>query len=295
MRTIRPYKFLLLACTVSTLLLTQVLLLHAQTNPPANLLPMPQIAPQLSPPTLDPSGVLDNDLIFNNLLAPPPLPSLEDDVTDGARRQEAPGRGVQQMTTTTAMGATLLPSGAVCNDFNQKENWIAPTTNMFTNWYAGWAPFAIDQGLYQAEHMIFAMEQVVGPGQHYGDNQFAAKIASNQPYAGGFGSPMITVPPAAAVTVSVKYLIWDHDHRGLDYDWASMGIKPDATGPTAEYVNGYARGTWRELTHSLKVGQSGKIMVLLQGSSPAALNSNIYFDDVKIMVNGQYLANCLYE
>lgn len=295
MRTIRPCKSLLFICIVSILLLTKAPFLHAQVNPPTGLQPTPQIAPQLSPPILGPSVVLDNDLIFNNLLVPPPLPSLENDVTDGGRKQEAPGRGVQQIATTTSIGATLLSSGAVCNDFNQKENWIAPAANIFTNWYAGWAPFAINQGLYQGDRMVFTMEQMVGPGQHYGNNQFAAKIASNQPYAGGFGSPMITVPPEAAVTVSVKYLIWDHDHRGLDYDWASMGIKPDAEGPTAEYVNGYVRGTWRELTHSLQAGHSGKIMVLLQGSSPAALNSNIYFDDVKIIVNGQFLANCLYE
>jgi len=295
MRTIRSYKSLLLTCIISALLLIKLPTLHAEENPPADPLPTPQIEPHLGPPAPDPSGTLNNDLIFNNLLAPPPLSSLEDDVTDGGRKQEAPGRGVQQRETTVALGATLRSSGIVCNDFNEENKWIASASNMFLNRYAGWAPFAVDHGLYQAKRMIFTMERVVGPGQRYGANQLAAKMASNQPYAGGFGSPLIAVPPEAEVTISVKYLIWDHDHRGLDYDWASLGIKPDAEGPDAVYVNGYVRGAWRELRHSLKAGPSGKIMVLLQGSSPAALNSNIYFDDVQIMVNGQYLTDCLYD
>ncbi|MEZ4734500.1 MAG: hypothetical protein R3E79_46005 [Caldilineaceae bacterium] len=289
MRTLRAYKALLLTFIISALLLVKLPTLHAEENPPADPLPAPQIEPHLGPPALD------NDLIFNNLLAPPPLSSLEDDVTDGGRKQEAPGRGVQQSATMVAVGATLLSSGIVCNDFNQENNWVASALNMRSNRYAGWMPFAVDHGLYQAKPVLFTMEQVVGPGQHYGTNQLAAKIASNQPYAGGFGSPLIKVPPEAEVTVSVKYLIWDHDHRGLDYDWASLGVKPDAEGAAAVYVNGYVRGVWRELSYSLKAGPSGKMMVLLQGSSPAAVNSNIYFDDVQILVNGQYLADCLYE
>lgn len=38
-----------------------------------------------------------------------------------------------------------------------------------------------------------------------------------------------------------------------------------------------------------------KIMVLIQGQSPAAVNSNIYFDNVKIWVDGVALKNCTLE
>jgi hypothetical protein len=74
--------------------------------------------------------------------------------------------------------------------------------------------------------------------------------------------------------------------------WASMGIKPDAAGEGASYVNGYVRGEWAQLEHTVWAGKSGYIMVLLQGHSPGALNSNIYFDDVRITVDGEAIAKC---
>jgi len=260
-----------------------------------HLPPVGQIGPRLSPPAIPHTSVLNNDTIYNNLLTPPPVQSQEADIADGGRTQEAPGRGIRQVVTAYSTGITLYPSSGVCNNFNRAGDWSIPPSDVYTDWYAGWAPFAINDGLYQAKNTVFAMERVVGPGSHYGPNQFSAKISSHQPYAGGFGSPMITVPPGAEVTVRAKYLIWDHDTHGNDYDWASMGVKPDAAGADAQYVNGYTRGVWAELSHSVTAGSSGKLMVLLQGSSPAALNSNIYFDDVEIVVNGQALSNCRYE
>lgn len=261
----------------------------------AHLPPKPQHGPRLSPPAIPHTDVLNTDTIYNNLLAPPPVESQEANAADGGRTQEAPGRGIRQTVTPHSVGLTLFASATVCNDFNKTGNWASPPSDTFTNWYAGWGPFAVDQGLYQAKNVVFAMERSVGPGKNYGPNQFSAKISSNQPYAGGFGSPLIKVTPGAEVTVRVKYLIWDHDHRGLDYDWASMGLKPDAAGAEAIYVNGYKRGVWAEMSHTITAGPSGKIMVLLQGSSPMAANSNIYFDDVQIAVNGSYLASCMYE
>lgn len=226
---------------------------------------------------------------------PPPVESQEADTADGGRMQEKPGRGIRQTTTAYANGLTLYPSSGVCNNFNRTNDWAVPPSDIYTDWYAGWGPFAVNEGLYQAKNTVFAMERVVGPGANYGPDQFSAKISSHQPYAGGYGSPMIAATPGAEVTVRVKYLIWDHDTHGTDYDWASMGIKPDAAGPVASYVNGYVRGEWAEMSHTVTAGSSGKIMVLLQGSSPAALNSNIYFDDVQISINGKALTDCRYE
>src|SRR5690606_33192694 len=137
--------------------------------------------------------------------------------------------------------------------------------------------------------------------------QYAAKIASHQPYAAGFGSPRIPVPAGfegGKVLVSVKYLIWDHDQAakvdlgdGIDYDWASLGIKPGADGDQALYTNGYVRGEWAGLTNTVDLGDARDVMVLIQAQPPGFMYSKIYFDDVKIAFidaegNGKYLEDC---
>lgn len=257
--------------------------------------PKPVMGPRLSPAAIPNTNVLDPATIFNNLLVPPPSAAVE---ADSSFNQQAPGFGIHQTNTTIAEGITLNPENDVCNDFNLRRRWAEPEhrSDMFTDWFAGWGPFAIDDGgYYHANNVVFAHERVVGPGIHYGRDNNAAKISSTQPYAAGYGSPLIAVKPGAEVTVTVKYLIYDYDAGGRDYDWASLGIKPDATGPAAIYVNGYVRGQWATLTHQIKAGRTGKIMVLLQASSPAAVNSNIYFDDVQIEVNGKYKPTCVHD
>jgi hypothetical protein len=265
--------------------------------------------PRLSPPPI-PHSALDPAVVYNSLNNLP-VSSIEANAADGGRRQEDPGRGIRQTSTSIGFGLLLYSSPNVCNDFNPQAGWGAynATTDVWTDWYAGWGPFAIDNGLYQAKNVTFSMERSVGPGNQYGDNQHSAKIASNQPYAAGFGSPVIHVPDGyqgGKVLVSVKYLIWDHDTGGTfssdgwDYDWASMGIKPGAYGNVAVYVNGYVRGEWAELTNTVELGHADTVMVLIQGQSPALLNSNIYFDDVKIAFidkagNGKYLSDCRFE
>ena len=82
-----------------------------------------------------------------------------------------------------------------------------------------------------------------------------------------------------------------------DYDWASLGVKAGAASDTATYVNGYIRGEWAEMTNTIDLGDAQDIMVLIQGQSPGALNSNIYFDDIAIAFidaagNGKYLKDC---
>jgi hypothetical protein len=284
---------------------------HPAETGPAEPPPIPIIAPRVSPPPIPHTSVLNPFTIYNNLLVPGklPQPSVEADAADGGRFQEAPGRFIRQNGNRpvvidgrdAARGLTLYPQENVCNSFDTSTQWASmappsatPRADIWTDWYGGWAPFAIDDGLYQAKNLTFSLERSVGPGKNYGSG-YSAKIASNQPYAGGFGSPMIKVDPLSVVTVKVNYLIADHNDHGMDYDWASMGIKPDATGEGASYVNGYVRGEWAQLEHTVWAGESGYIMVLLQGSSPGALNSNIYFDDVRITVNDKSIAKCIIE
>ena len=284
---------------------------HPEETGPVDPPPIAIKAPRLNPPPIPHTMVLNPYTIYNNLLVLPylPVPSQEADAYDGGRTQEAPGRFVRQNGNRpvvidgrdAARGLTLSPLWNVCNEFNTSDQWASmappsatPRADIWTDWYGGWAPFAIDEGLYQAKNLTFSLERSVGPGKNWGSG-YSAKIASNQPYAGGFGSPMIKVEPESVVTVKVNYLIADHDDHGMDYDWASMGIKPDAAGDGASYVNGYVRGEWAQLEHTVWAGKSGYVMVLLQGHSPGALNSNIYFDDVRIMVNDEYLSTCVIE
>jgi hypothetical protein len=285
---------------------------------PADPPPIAIIGPRLSPPPISHSSVLDPGVIYNNLLVPPgvPVQSLEADAADGGRAQEKPGRGIRQTATDIGFGLLLYESPNVCNDFNAEGNWASlvngedgpALTDIWTDWYAGWAPYAIDNGYYQAKNVTFSMERSVGPGNNWGKGEQSAKIASNQPYAAGFGSPRIPVPKGydgGQVQVSVKYLIWDHDTGGgmgdgWDYDWASMGVKAGADSDYAQYVNGYVRGEWAELTNTMPLGSASDVMVLLQGHSPGFFNSNIWFDDVKIAFidadgKGKYLKDCKLE
>ena len=260
---------------------------YAQTGP-ATPPPIPVVGPRLAPP------VIPHTDVIAGLVSPLPAQSLLADAYDGGRTQEAPGRGIRQTISSIAYGWNLYSTANACNNFNPDSSWAmqAGHTDIYTDWFAGWAPFAINNGPYQAKNVAFTMERNVGPGSKFGPNNESAKIASNQPYAAGFGSPRIPVPAGyegGKVMVSVKYLIWDHDQGGklggpdgLDYDWASMGVKPGADGNTAVYVNGYVRGESAQMTNTVDLGNAKDVMVLIQGQSPGALNSNIYFDDVAI-------------
>jgi len=262
--------------------------------------------PRLAPPAIPHSSVLLPGATLNEV----PAPSLEANAADGGRTQEKPGRGVRQTWTGIGAGLTLYDSPNVCNNFDPIAGWAAyaAKSDIWTDWFMGWAPFAIDNGYYQAKNTTFSMERVVGPGNNYKkDAEASVKIGSNQPYAGGFGSPIIPVPEGyegGKVMVTVKYLIWDHDQYGKeggpdgnDYDWASLGVKAGAASDWATYVNGYIRGEWAEMTNTIDLGDAKDVMVLIQGQSPGALNSNIYFDDIAIAFidaagNGKYLKDC---
>lgn len=293
------------------LILVAVLVLPATVafaDSPAPVVPPPiaVIGPRLAPPPIPVSGVIAPSTVYNNSLVAPYLPpqSVEANAADAGRHQQAQGRGIRQTATSIGYGIQLKSSTNVCNDFNGESTWASTSvpkdvtpkvrTDVWTDWYAGWAPFAVDDGLYQAKNVTFSMERVVGPGNEYGPSQQSMKIhADNQPYAAGVGSPLIAIPDGFAggkVLVKVKYLIWDHDQGGaengadgMDYDWASMGVKADAYGKSAVYVNGYVRGEWAELTNEVSLVRGAKyIMVLLQGQSPGSFNSTVYFDNVEV-------------
>ena len=273
--------------------------------------PLPLSAgPRMAPPPIPLPSV---DLLTN---APLTANALEADAWDFGRRQEAPGRGIRQIETGYGAGLTLYDAPNVCVNFNAENGWSSSDGNpdMYTDWFSGWAPFALDEDEYKARVVAVTRDRSVGPGDRYNDGldtdgreEHSIKFASHHPYAAGMGSPRIPVPAGfegGKVLVSVKYLIWDHDQGaklsggdGIDYDWASLGIKPGADGDVALYANGYVRGEWSELVNTVDLGHAHDIMVLIQAQSPAFLNSNIYFDDVKIGFISptgviKYLADC---
>jgi hypothetical protein len=271
--------------------------------------PLAITGPRLQPPIPLPIY----DLLVN---APLTINALEANAFDGGKNQESPGRGIKQTLTGLGAGLTLYDSPHVCNTFNPDIGWAAFDGNpdIWTDWYSGWAPFALNEGEYKADVVAFTRERSVGPGDRYNDaeskdgrEENSVKIASFQPYAAGFGSPVIPVPAGfegGKAQVSVSYLIWDHDQGGdftgkdgNDFDWASLGVKPGAAGDVALYENGYVRGEWAQMVKTVDLGDAKDIMVLLQAQSPTFVNSNVYFDDVKVAFQNadgavKYLKDC---
>lgn len=280
------------------------------TGPNPHIVPV--MAPRTSPQPIPHSSVLAPNDIWNHVVASNlPAQSSEAAAVAKANGLKDGDPFILKKVTNMANGTTLnymnMPTPTVCNNFNTNGKWASRSNppghrDPFTDWYGGWGPFAVNDGYYQAKNVVFSKENVVGPGKHYDDDgtssavgdtvdgRHSAKIASTQPYAAGFGSPVFTAAPGAEVKVVVRYLIINHGNiahnKRWDYDWASLGVKADAYGDSAQYVNGYTRGQWHWMENTVTVGDSGMFMVLLQAHSPAALNSNIYFDDVSIYTDG---------
>jgi hypothetical protein len=195
--------------------------------------------------------------------------------------------GVLQTVTGSSNGINLYRTTNVCNDFNLYDDWQG---EVWTSYFAGWGAYARADSYYKPRNVTFDREQVIGPGNKFGKNEASMKIASNQPYEAGVMSPAIDVQPGDTVMVRVKYLIYNHDTAGRTWDYVSMGIIPKL-GEQASYVTGFHRGEWAVMEQEI-VAQGDQIVVMLQGHSPDALNSNTYFDDVEIYVNGVALKNC---
>jgi hypothetical protein len=268
---------LLIAVTASTAL--------ANGAPP--LTHKPIVAPRNNPSPIPHSSILDPNAI-NNYLQSGGLPPASVTANAAATAQGVAGQpGVLQTTTGVSSGLTLFRSATACNDFNARGQWRG---ELWTNYFAGWGAYAADDGFHQAKNVTFDREPVIGPGANYGGNQAALKIASNQPYEAGVMSPAIAVRRGDMIRVRVAYLIYNHGTPGRNTDYASMGIIP-RLGETASYVIGVHRGEWAILEQEVQAA-GNRVVVMLQGHSPDAINSNIYFDNVEIWVNGVARRNC---
>jgi hypothetical protein len=244
----------------------------------------PVVAPRNSPAPIPHTSVLDPSTIQSFIQGGGLRP---ESVEANAAAQGASGKpGVLQTENATSSGLTLFRTGTICNNFNRATLWRG---EIWTRYFDGWGAFAADDGYFQAKNVTFDIERVIGPGSNYG-NERSLKIASNQPYDAGVMSPPLTVRPGATVRVRVAYLIYNHDTQGRNTDYASMGIIPKL-GERASYVQGYERGVWAFLEQEIQA-TGDQFVVMLQGHSPDAINSNIYFDNVEIYVNNRARTVC---
>ncbi|MBX3054374.1 MAG: hypothetical protein KF753_23070 [Caldilineaceae bacterium] len=195
--------------------------------------------------------------------------------------------GVLDERAVISKGGALFRTPTACLTFNDANLWNGQVT-----WaaYGNWGTFAVDDGgFYRPSNVNFSREAAVG-------DDYSFKIAGSQPYAAGLISPIIHAPPGAIVEVGLKYLMFDHEGLRVGdqivNDWVSLGVKPDAHKEAARYVNGYSRGEWSRLNNSVVAGESGEVLVLIQAESPAPFNSNVYFDNVEIVVDGMALDRC---
>lgn len=284
-RTHRLVHHLILALALVALVNVLIANLAWASGPAISIKPV--VGPRLSPPPIPHTDVLKRESI-ENFVQGGSLRAESVTAQAAAKSQGSIGKpGILKTTSAVATGTDLKDVPTVCNDFNKGDDWRGTT---WTHTFAGWGSFAADDGYFQARNVTFDREQVVGPGAKFGKDQAALKIASSQPYDAGVMSPAIAVKPGDTVRVRVAYLVYNHDIENRNWDYASMGIIPKL-GERATYVMGYTRGEWAILEQEV-MATGDQVVVMLQGHSPDALNSNIYFDNVQIFINGVALANC---
>lgn len=276
---------ILFALALVTLLGIQLTQVAFASGPTITIKPV--VGPRLKPPPIPHSDVLKRETI-QGFVQGGGLRTESVTAQAAAKSQGSIGKpGILKTETAVAKGTSLKDVANVCNDFNKGDDWHGTT---WTQYFYGWGTFAADDGYFQAKNVTFDREQVVGPGAKFGKDQASFKIASNQPYDAGIMSPAIAVKPGDRVKVRVAYLVYNHDIENRNWDYASMGIIPKL-GEHATYVMGYTRGEWAILEQEV-MATGDQVVVMLQGHSPDALNSNIYFDNVQIYINGVALANC---
>jgi hypothetical protein len=253
----------------------------AQSGPEIRIVPV--VAPRRTPPPIPHTSVIPGGTLQAADVGPQSIAANQ-----AATQQGTVGKpGVLQTNTGVGSGLTLYEPEGVCSNFNSAGRWDGET---WTNYFAGWGTYAADGGIYQAKNVTFDRERAVGPGNEYAGNQSSMKIASNQPYEAGIMSPAINVRVGDVVRVRAAYLIFNHDTKDRNWDYVSMGIIP-SLGESATYVLGYQRGEWAIMEQEI-VATGRQVVVMLQGHSPDAINSNVYFDNVQIYVNGTPRENC---
>jgi hypothetical protein len=236
-------------------------------------------------PTKSPS----NDLLMAwvntiHLLPEPAMTAHAEEVARGANHSTIIGHG-HAKSEPSSINAWAT-GGVLRKDFNP-----GPFFEVFNDWYGEtWRMIPHKWGAYAyrgADSVTIDREQI-HKNESPTDGTYSLKIAGSAPFEAGV-SRTIKVTPNAEVKVRVMYALYDHGgvHGGnvLTYDWASLGVKVDDCDAT--WVNGPWHGQWLPLEQTVKAGKDGRIMIFLQVISPLPENTNAYFDNVQVWVNGQ--------
>jgi hypothetical protein len=191
-----------------------------------------------------------------------------------------PAKGEPASRNAWATGGELRNDSNPGPFFETFNDFYGETWRMLPNLWGGYAYRG-------AESVTFDREQVHKDEGPY-DGSYSMKIAGSVPFEAGI-SREIKVTPGAEVKVRVMYALYDHggEHGGnvWSYDWAALGVKADDM--DAQWVNGPWHGVWLPLELTVTAGPQGRIMIFLQVISPMPENTNAYFDNVQVWVNGE--------
>lgn len=247
---------------------------HGPGNPPG--LPIPTKSPS--------SAELQAWVNMIHMLPEPAMMAHAEEVARGDDHSTIVGHGPAKTGDNArnpwAYGNQLLDDANPGPFFETFDNFYGYTWRFIPHLWGAYAYRGADS-------VTFDREQVVKDQSPY-DGSYSMKIAASVPFEAGI-SREIHVPPGSEVKVRVMYLLYDHGGVHGDevwtYDWAALGVKCDDY--DAEWVNGPWHGQWLPLEHTVMAGPEGRIMIFLQVISPLPENTNAYFDNVQVWVNGQ--------
>lgn len=219
-----------------------------------------------------------------NTLPEPAMTAHAEEVARGEDHSSIIGHGPAKSEPASrnewATGGVLRTDSNPGPFFENFNNFYGETWRMIPNLWGAYAYRG-------AESVTFDAEQV-HKNDKPTDGTYSLKIAGSVPFEAGV-SREIKVKPGATVKVRVMYALYDHggEHGGnvWTYDWACLGVKVDDTDAT--WVNGPWHGQWLPLEQTVTAGKQGRIMIFLQVISPMPENTNAYFDNVQVWVDGK--------
>ncbi len=236
-------------------------------------------------PTVSPSKALL--MAWVNSIGSLPEPAMTAHAEEVARGSDhstiighGPAKGEPSSRNAWATGNVLRNDSNPGPFFETFDSFYGDTWRMLPDQWGGYAYRGADS-------VTLDREQFVKDESPY-DGSYSMKIAGSVPFEAGISREII-VKPGSEVRVRVMYAMYDHggEHAGnvWTYDWAALGVKSDDT--DAQWVNGPWHGEWLPLELTVTAGPQGRIMIFLQVISPMPENTNAYFDNVQVWVDGK--------
>lgn len=210
-------------------------------------------------------------------------------ITDNDRLQARPGGSIE---TVSSLGQNLLPNPNACFTFDSAVDWKG---SRWTFRYAGWGlQVDVSPALnYQLKHLTYERQDGVGDG-------FSLKMGMDKPAHGLIVSPEFKAKAGDKITVVTSYYISVNAGKNVSQanrQWVALNVKP-ARSTRADYTTlptpGRHQNSWWKLSDDLTMQSDGIFQVVLQGQNDSVLDTQVYFDNVEIWINGEPMAKCLY-